>query len=170
LEQAGVSHGFGIEEDGAIIVDLQSHRIEVIGSGGLLFVDNSMMQHDDSGRRGLRVSWYADGAIVDARTGALFVASSEASAKRAPILRDEPLPASQDVVVIDGDPWANGRIAQALTMIQSGGDTGPCVVEVRGETRLVRLSLDARSSRVPGASTSSPPSLLGVRLDFELAP
>jgi cyanophycinase len=141
LEQAERAHGFGIEEGCAIVVDLQRHQIEVIGDGGLVFVDASESD-------GLRLSWYADGAILDARSGRLLDGG-------APIRNHR-----RNLVVMEGDPWAARRIQRALAVLERGEAQ---VVEVRGDDVLVRLALDEESR----LTTTSPPSLLGIRLDLE---
>lgn len=82
IEQ-GQIQGFGIDEDTALVVDLEQGRLSIAGTGGVTWIDAShairQANADRFGVEGLTVTYLSSGDVVDLGAGELDVAAFKAA-------------------------------------------------------------------------------------------
>ena len=74
LEHANRRFGFGLDNNSAIAVDLESGRIETIGPRALLMVDMKHAKKDGLKRENIRLNLLGGGDLIDGETGKVFPA------------------------------------------------------------------------------------------------
>lgn len=75
METTGATRGFGVSDNRAMVVDLASHAITVVGSDGLTLVDLTAAERDGYARSNVRLSLLSDGDRVDGLTGEITPAA-----------------------------------------------------------------------------------------------
>ena len=153
MQSRGLVAGLGVEEDSAVI--LRGHDVEVVGSGGALFVDLAAATSDARlggfNVAGARLSYLGNGDRLDLRTRTVMPASIRATGQRidpraagfAPGLEQAPFLL---------DVLADGAVLRAMTHVLDGP-----AVELRG------LAFDARPD-------AGPPRDLGFEFRFYRGP
>lgn len=85
LEATPFTRGYGIDDDRAIQVDLDSARIEAIGGPhGVLLLDSSEVQHTREGQLGWRIALLSSGDVVDGLSARVMPARGKVPAGRPP--------------------------------------------------------------------------------------
>lgn len=107
LEQTDTPFGFGVNDNHAIVVDLESGRIEAIGGpNALLFVDMREATRNGLQRSGIRLSLLGSGDIMNGRTGEVYPGSGKTPLR--------PLLMGRETLRDEADVWADDVIANML--------------------------------------------------------
>lgn len=175
LEIAGVARGYGVEENAAIAVDLESGVIRVIGQnaqdaadgsvrrrGAAVLVDISGVTRDGVARRGVRVSLLQAGDAVDGRTGRV----APLPRKMVVTIRKGPREDARYVMPRDErDAWSAGAVPAALHRLAEHPDTPVVLRSARFDLRFTADLGTAIHSGAGGAADDAP-TIVGARLDI----
>lgn len=150
LLESGNAHGFGIDEDTALIYELDTQSAEVQGSGSVVWVDMTEAQVDENGISGIRLSVLSEGDRLQFPGPTLTV-----HPERAPI-GDSPYYSMPDVSAFGlMDPYG-GRLADVLgyLLADNGGTrTVPSMIlHPDGVQRDLLFSKDAQTRGYWGAT------------------
>lgn len=157
LEETGTEFGWGIADNRALAVDLDTGRGLPLGERAVLQVDAIGLERDGLTRRGLRVALLSTGDEIDLATGDVTLDS----AKRAlePIDRF----ATRDYVPLE--PFGPDTVTRLVERL-STDPTASQSAEHDGITLIVRA--DGRTRFVARDSTLDGFSATGVLLDIEV--
>lgn len=165
LEETGTQRGYGVDDNNAFHVNLETGRIETLGDWGVLLLDLSNATRDGIARQNVRVSLLNDGDAIDGNTGTITPAGKPWTTR----VTGDPGPAPA------ANAWDDYVIPHALTWLALA--PGNRVVLDDDHLRLV-FTKDERTSihNTTSGSTIAPEiedhplkrlTLANVRLDIE---
>lgn len=160
---AGMTRGFGVEENRALQVDLHTHTLTAVGgSRAVLVADSSTAVADGLARRGIRISLLSDGDTMDGRRGTVTVAPDSGRA-----LVIEPLTGT--TTLFPGEIWEPYRVADVLATM---------ALERRAEARSSDANFDliftadnrSRFFLAPGESDPTKADFTAVSVNLDIIP
>jgi len=162
--------GFGVDENTALVVDLATAELRVLGPGGVTVIDARRAQLDTLGAaariEGLGLSWLSDGDVLDLDTGRVtppdykrptvgreYVARARVSGGGMAVSGDT-------LQAVLGDALLDNAEARTVERLSFSGDTGV----------IYRFSQTSESAGYWGRDPNSEPRFSAIDVQFDILP
>jgi cyanophycinase len=156
LEETGVARGYGIDEDSAIAVNLNTGEIRVLGPQGLILADVRRLSRQGLARENIRISMLSTGDSVDGDTGRITHAAGYAPFNA--------MPDAPSTLAPIPDAWGRWTIRTALLAL---AESNASEVLLTGERFDIRFSKDSDTySIINPTQPGSPVSVVNARMDI----